>query len=327
MSLDGKLDYSPIPGNLLPAGAFIGSNFVAPTGGQVFYVRGDGTNATSYSYDPAGLQDRLIASVQKALSYCVAGRGDTVLVLPGHTENLAAANSWSNLVAGVTIKGCGLGNLRPTFTWTTATSTLLLSKANVTLDNLILLCAGPAGTTALTVAAPINISAAGVTIRNCKIEVGIDADQLATDAIVTTAAADDLTIANNEVYGAAAAEITTCFKIVGADRLKFVNNIVRGALATDTDGLLKFVTTLSADVFIVNNYLHANGTGNQTCIDMAANLANTGWLDYNICRNMTDANLNWILTSGSGVDMQLGNNNWGINNSNERGKQIGTASA
>jgi hypothetical protein len=79
-------------------------------------------------------------------------------------------------------------------------------------------------------------------------------------------------------------------------------------------------------VLIADNLLHANGTGNTVAIQMSANLVNTGWIVRNFMRNMTDANNNYIVTSGTGVDVQL-QWNFGINNSNERGLEEGTASA
>ena len=324
--LDGSHDVPLLPFTKAPMGFDLGNNILVPPGGNVFFVRGNGTSTTEYDYDPVGVRERLVASVQKALSYCVSGRGDVVYVLEGHTENLATADSWSNLVAGVKIIGRGIGTNRPTFTFTTATSTVLLDVANVVIANCRFLAAGPAGSTPLSVAAPFTCSAAGNAFISNQVQIGIDADQLATAFFTTTAAADDLLIANNDIYGAATAEVTTCFKFVGNDRLKFVGNKVMGALATDTDGLLQFITTASTDVVIADNLLHANGSGNKTCIQMSANIANTGWIVRNFCRNMTDANTEWIVTSGTGVDVQL-MDNYGINNSNERGLAIGTASA
>ena len=324
MTMDGTHDVPLLALNLLPAGADLGSSMLVPPGGNVFFVRGNGTTVTGYDYDPPGLADRLIASVAKALTYCVASRGDLIMVLEGHTENLGAA-AWP-LVAGVKIRGRGTGINRPTFTFTAAGSTVLLSKANVVIENCRFLCAGPAGTTALSVAAPFTCSAAGNYLARNYFQVGIDADQLATAFFTTTAAGDDLTIIGNEVDGAANSAMTTCFNFVGADRLKFVYNTVRGGLATDTDGLLAFTTTASTDVLIASNLLHARSTGNTVCIQMAANLVNTGWIVNNFCRNVVDASVAWIITTGTGVNVQL-QGNFGINNANEAGLAIGTASA
>jgi hypothetical protein len=317
-----------------PAGPVqIGNSLVhSPTAGRTVFVH---HNLPSVSELPPGMHEMGRTSVQNALLLVRTGRADVIQLLPGHTESIAIADAWSNLgsATGVVIKGPPLGP-PAVFTWTTATSTLKMDTDDLVIDGsrsstgygIEFHMAGPTGTTALTVAAPLNISGARNVINGCKIEVGIDGDQLCTDAIVTTAAADDLVITNNWVYGNSASELTTLFKFVGADRLLFSRNIVTGALATDTEGLLTFVTTASTGITIADNLLHANGTLNETNIAMAANIVVTGWLVRNFCRNMTDTNNNYIVTSGTGVDVQL-MDNYGINNSNERGLAEGTASA
>lgn len=328
MSLDGtRLFPQPAYYSGFGGAVDLGTAVVIPPGGQVHYVRGNGTTTTEYEYDPAQIRDRIYSSVQRALGACVSGRGDTVVVLPGHTENIAAADGWSNLVAGTRIIGLGAGNQRGTITFTAAASTILLDVANVSIDNLIFNCAGPpTSTTALSVAAPFTVSAAGNTISRCRMNIGVDADQLCTAFFTTTAAATDLTIAGCHFHGGALALSTTVFKFVGADRLKFVGNNVSAALTTATDGLLQFATTASTDVLIADNILYANGANDETCIQMAANIANTGWMIRNFMRNGVDGNNNYIVTSGTGVSVAL-QWNFGVNNVNERGVEEGTASA
>lgn len=53
---------------------------------------------------------------------CVSGRGDIVFVLPGHRESIANATTLAFNCGGVAIVGLGGGNLRPTLTYTTATT-------------------------------------------------------------------------------------------------------------------------------------------------------------------------------------------------------------
>lgn len=292
--------------------------------GKVFYVGNRSGLPSSNGADP----QHPFATLNAALAKCQANRGDVVRILPGHVETISSADQMSNLVAGVTIEGIVTGGKNlPVLRWTAAAATFLLDVAGVTLRNLWLQMAGdPSGSTALTVAAPITVSAARCAIEGCLIQVGVDADQLVTDAITTTAAADDFVVNDCEIYGAAAAEVTTVLKLVGADRLRLTRCKITAASATDTAGIVVFATTASTDILISDVVIHANGAGNKTCIDMSAALANTGTIDYVLCRNMTDANTEWILTTGAGCDVQLGNNVYGVNNSNERGKQIGTAS-
>lgn len=307
-----------------PAGITAPNVGGAPVAGRVFYVGNRSGLPSSNGVDP----QHPFATLNAALAKCQANRGDVVRILPGHIETISTADQMTNLVAGVTIEGMATSDKNlPILRWTAATATFLLDVAGVTLSNLWLQMAGdPSGSTALSVAAPITVSAARCSIVNCLVQVGIDADQLATDAITTTAAADDFTVRNCEFYGAAASEVVSVLKLVGADRFRLLNTKITAAAVTDTTGIVVFATTASTDILIDSCYIHANGAGNKTCIDMSAALANTGFIDYVLCRNMTDANTEWILTTGAGCDVQLGNNVFGVNNSNERGKQIGTAS-
>lgn len=319
--MTGKL--TNFPNGVASFGAPVLPGGVPATGGKVFWVG----NRSGLPAGDGSTKDYPLSTMNAALAKCTSARGDIVIVLPGHAESINAADKWSSLVAGTKIIGLGTGNDRPIFTWTTATATVLLDVANVHLDNLILqMATDPSSTTATTVAAPITISAAGCSITRCRINMGVDADQIVTNGITTTAAGDDLLIADCEIHGAAAAELTSAIKLVGADRAKILRNKISVACATDTTGFILFATTASKDVLVADNFLHANGTGNKTCIDMSANLVNTGWLVRNFCRNMLDANAEWILTTGTGCDVQL-MDNYGINNSNERGLAIGTASA
>lgn len=279
--------YRPsIPMESLGLGIDVGGTLILPPGGRVFYVRGTAGSLLTYADDQldryrSAFQGQIFPTVAAALAVCVSGRGDRIIVLEGHTENIAAADAWP-FVAGVKIIGIGSGNRRPTFTFTVAAATLLVDVAGVCISNCRFLCAGPAGTTALTVAAPFTVSGADCVFAYNKFEVGIDADQLCTAFFTTTAAADNLVIYDNDVTSAAAAAaLTSLFVFVGADGLRFVNNRCKAGFANAATGLLAFITTASTDVYIAGNTLHqwtASSTGG---IDMSTDLAHTGVLVAN----------------------------------------------
>lgn len=200
------------------------------------------------------INTRIYTTLNAALAVCRSGRGDVVIVLPGHAEDVDAADDWSNLVAGTRIIGLGHGNLRPTFTWSAATSTVLLNVANVSIVNCILEMSGdPDVGTALTVAAPMTISAAGCSIIGCKINCGVDADRLATIAITTTAAADDLSIVDCWFWGGALAAVTTMLRLVGADRFYMSGCYMYGLTSAAGVGVLDMETTESLNILIENS--------------------------------------------------------------------------
>lgn len=211
-----------------------------PPGGRIVaYVHHSGESRI----DDLLQQVPVFKTLNQALNGCRAGFGDIVLVLPGHAENISVADQMNNLKAGTRIIGLGTGTMRPTFTWTAAAATWLLDVADVMLSNLRLLM--DPGTGTVTVAAPITISAAGCVIDSCQIRMGTDANSKVTIGITTTAAADDLTISNCDIYGETAAEATTLIQFVGADRLRMVNCSVVGATSAVGVGVIRFLTTAS----------------------------------------------------------------------------------
>jgi hypothetical protein len=231
------------------AGAGIKTEFgtFIPDGEVVAYVHSSGV-VDGMDQD---VKRMLYTSINSALALCRSGKGDIVVVLPGHTESIGAADKWSNLVAGTKIIGLGNGNNRPTVTWTAAGGTVLFDVANVTLSGFILnLCS--TANAGVTVAAPITISAAGCTISDCDIYFGGDADDIVTIGITTTAAADDLTLANLCCYGATAAECTTFLRLVGTDRLRMHGCLIDGATSSTTVGVLQMLTTAPTQVMITD---------------------------------------------------------------------------
>lgn len=183
-------------------------------------------------------------------------RGHVIFTLPGHTEAVAAADAASATAAADSFAVCGMGNgtARPAFTWTTATSTWLIDTANVAIDNCRLFLAGAdAAGSALTVAAPITVSAAGFIMRRNTVRFGFDADQLVTVGVTTTASADDMVLDNNHISGATAAECTTFMDLIGCDRLKMSDNYFAGATSATGVGIVRFATTASLDIVLERN--------------------------------------------------------------------------
>lgn len=253
MAVGGGLDSPWLPHVGAPVGIRLGYVTVVNPGVNVQYVRSSGQS----SADPPELTGRIYTTLNAALAQCRSGAGDVVIALPGHAENIASANAiTSSLVAGTKIIGLGSGADRPTFTWTAALSSLLLNKANVVIDNCVLqLATAPGTTTAATVAAPITVSAAGCSITNCYINFGIDADQIVTNGITTTAAGTDFVFSNNYCVSATTAECTSFLKLVGADRCVLRNNYIAGATSSAAVGLLLFATTASVDIYSANNVI------------------------------------------------------------------------
>lgn len=241
----------------------------APTewgGGAIVWVgnasglpAGDGSRRTYPLSSVFGSSGALakIASRNKAAGG-VAG-GGTIYVLPGHAESLTAANVLSTIAGatalGITIIGLGRGTRRPAFTWTAALSSLAVDVAGFAIKNCQLFLAGPhAAGTAVTVAAPITISAAGVELSDNDIWWGFDADQIVTIGITTTAAADNLTFNRNKCRAETAAVPTTTFlRLTGTDNLEIDGTHIVGPGSTTAIGPVQQLTTGSLKATIKNS--------------------------------------------------------------------------
>jgi hypothetical protein len=227
-----------------PGVAEVAGLVMSPSGGQVVFV---GTSAILAGLGDTGeaIASRSFTSANQALSQCVSGRGDYIYLLPGYTENITA-DAWSNLAAtDVTVCGLGHGSNRPALTWTVAGSTMLFDVASFRLMNCQLFLAGPhvAGA-ALTVTAPITVSAPGCEISDCRIFWGFNATQNVAIGITTTIAADDFNFDRNYCRAETLAVPTTTFlRLTGADYLDITNSYISGPGSTTAIGPVQMLTT------------------------------------------------------------------------------------
>jgi hypothetical protein len=102
------------------------------------------------------------ATLDYAIGKCTHDKGDVIYVMPGHSENLAAAGAVTMDVRGVRVIGLGVGDNRPHFHFTATDSTFLVTAAGCTIENLRFL----AGISAVVVG--LNVTASGTIIRNCE---------------------------------------------------------------------------------------------------------------------------------------------------------------
>lgn len=278
---------------------------ISPNGGQVVFV---GTSAQQAALGQTGeaIASRVYPTVNAALAQCVSGRGDYVYVLPGYTETVSTADAWSNLgtKTAVTVVGLGRGTNRPTFTYSAAGATILMDAANFRIQNCVFYMAGdPASSTALTVAAPITVSAAGCALEDNFMHVGVDADQIVTIAVTTTAAADHFEFKRNNVYGATAAECTSVLYLVGADFCQVHDNTIIAGTSSTTVGVVRFITTASVGIdFRRNSFINMKAASIHAVTQMAGVLGLVTDCMFGILDNATLAG--WV-PAGAGDGPQF----------------------
>ena len=275
-----------------PAEVFPGM-LVVPGGGLTHYVHSSG--AAGLDLLPSGMAVPSPASfettIDRALAKCRSNRGDTVAVLPGHTESVSSADYFSSLgtKTGVSVVGMGYGTNRPTLTWTVAGSTMLFDAAGFRLENFNLNLAGAhAAGSALTVAAPITVSAAGCGINKCSILWGFDADQIVGVGITVTGA-DYFRFNDNWAFSTTAAAPTTTFlQITDSDFLQMYRTKIQGSASATTVGPVQFVTTASLGIdmqyCVIQNQLAASV---HAVTGMAANTGSAFQCGFGIMDNAT----------------------------------------
>ena len=213
-----------------------------PPGARVIYV------GSSRIEDRPTLSGVIYPTLAAALPQCRANMGDTIFILPGHSESVTTATALSSLVAGTRIIGLGRGTNRGTFRWTATGAQWAISVANVEIAGIRLQLEGIAG-----IVKAVNITGIQTLIRDCDIEVGS-----ATGASVI------------------AVEFGT-----GCHGTQFVGNVVRGTVAGAVGtGCIRGAAVAATNVVIANNKIRNSLASSETGIGWG-DAAATGWIGGN----------------------------------------------
>jgi hypothetical protein len=203
----------------------------------------------------------------------------------------------------------GWGPMRPLVTLHTTTTTIAISAANVLIRNIRI------ATDVDAVVKVFNITAAGVTLD--AVDFVETASCAALQFVLTTAAADDLTIMNcSWVQSQTAATATQeWIRLVGTDRFKCINcyaSLKGYATGNPANGVIVGNTTAANDVEIRNNrFITLNSTGT-IAISMLAN--STGMITENFVASAKTAIAGQIAMANC-----YGGNNYANNTVNTSG--------
>jgi hypothetical protein len=243
----------------------------------------------------AGTYQRPFATIDYSIGQCVAGRGDKILVMPGHTETISAAAGIAMDVAGVAVVGLGYGSLRPTINYTATASTLTMSAANCIMHNVL----HTGGIDA--VVSPIVVSAADCLISANELR---DVTGQMTDGILTTNAADRLKVLNHIHDGAAAAGTNSAIAIVGGDNIEVTIDKMDGNFAV---GGLDVRTTATTDLHVHDvKYFRTRNSADIFAVDTIT--GSTGQFGPNVYMRLQDngANITGAITGATFVVMDDG---------------------
>lgn len=276
--------------------------------GSIFFV--DSTSTTKSDASGYGLSpDAPFATIDYAIGNCTANKGDLIYVMPGHAESISGVAAIACDVAGISIIGLGNRNLRPTVTWHTTATTATVSAANITIRNIR--CA----TDVDAVVSMWNVTGAGATFE--AVDFVETAACAALQFIITTAAADDLTIRNCRWVqtATAATALQQWILLVGTDRLKVDNNYasLKGyATANPANGVLVGSTTAALDVEITNNRFETTNSTGAVPISLLA--ASTGLVSNNFVASAKTA-----IAGSIGLASCYGSNNYAAHVVNKNG--------
>jgi hypothetical protein len=136
--------------------------------GEVFFVNNSGVLARGGiggSDGNSGTYKKPFLTLDYAIGRCTAARGDIIVLMPGHVEEVTAAAAITCDVQGIAIVGLGIGSLQPQLHFTTdAASDIDITAADVTFYNINF----KAGVSDITPGAlDIGAAAHNLTLQNC----------------------------------------------------------------------------------------------------------------------------------------------------------------
>lgn len=220
--------------------------------GQVFWVSNTTTLLSGQiggSNGNKGTFDQPFSTIDYAIGRCTAGRGDIIFVKSGHAETLSAASAITADIDGVSIVGIGSGASRPTLTFSATDSTMVISAASVTVQNIITVPSIDS------VVSPIVVSGADCWLDYEHRDASSTVE--AVRAILTTATADRLNVKLKYRGNTGGNAVVNAVRLVGCDGANLDIDF-HGVASTS---VVEFHTTACTNV-TVNGYMFNSGTTN-----------------------------------------------------------------
>jgi hypothetical protein len=255
---------------------------LAPTTGSVFFVHsGTGSNG-----NPGIEPSKPRATIDSAVGLCTANKGDIIIVMEGHSENISAATSLVVDVAGVSIIGLGRGRLRPQLHFTNTAGTIEMDAANTRLSNVVLLASVSA------VVVGINVDADGVMLDNLEFGYVDTGDDFVT--MVDVDAFDYAEIVNCRFLTEAAAGAAEAIRLDDCHFVRILDNWFSGNWS---DSVIVGEGALGTDLLLAGNLMYNGDTGAANGIDL--NVAFTGLISNNRIGTLHAAAVAELLDPGS----------------------------
>ena len=275
------------------------------TTGSVYYVD-SGSGAAANTGDAS---DEALITIDAAINKCTASKGDIIYVMPGHAETVSGAAGIAADVAGISIIGLGRGTDRPQVTLSATDSTVTVTAANVSIQNIHFIN----DIDALVVGIPV--TAAHCRIQGCLFD-DATASKQTIHWITLSAAADYFECIGCEHHGSDTAGSTAFITGAAADHVTIRSLVSHGDFAAaNIDMSAAWTDCLIEDCALEN--------ANAVDVNIEGYASATGQVRYNSCMIATNGQVTWINTPGTLALFE----NYGVNLGGETGMIIGTASS
>lgn len=253
-----------------------------------------------FGVDPDG-KERFFATVNAAIAACTSAAGDTILVLPGHTETVTATSIAHN-IAGVAIIGLGEGDFRPTFTFGAAAATITVSAANGAWKN----CRFIANFVNVVSAFTLTTATGFVCEGNDFLDTTASLNFLvAVTTSATNNQSDGLRFIKNYVYSLPVTAGAVVSILANELRLEVSDNIVDKAATNDAGQLITLSTKIVGGVRIMRNNLTVTGAAGTTVgiLFTGSGTTSSGICAYNTV-NSLDTTAALLATTATKISFQ-----------------------
>lgn len=291
--------------------------------GKVFYVAdGDTVGNTPSMPNRKGASDgnkgtflAPFKTLDYAIGQCLADRNDTIIVLPGYVDTLAAASEIDADVDGISIIGVGAGDKQPLIQFDAAAATFVVDADNVNIEGLHF----AASVTVVAVGVDVVDGSDDYRIANCRFtSLGgtLTTDEFEDSLSITTS--DRFMIENNYFDMDEGADADSAIHLVGVCLGGTIrNNYVTGDY---TVGCIESITAAQEQILIEDNTLingvHG-GLNTVACVSLltgTTGFAQNNQLYTNVTAAVTAAFVadgfffgggNWVQTSAETAPIPL----------------------
>ena len=160
----------------------------------IFFVN----SSHGYASDAAGFgksPDSPVSTIDYAMSLCTASAGDVIYAMPGHIETIAGAGGLACDVAGVHLIGLGNGTIQAQLDFTAEASSVTVTAAGVTIEDMWL------QSSFINITIAVDVAAEDFTFRHNRVDMAAPNENfLIVIQDDDAAAAGRMTIEDNLVY-------------------------------------------------------------------------------------------------------------------------------